>query len=105
MKNDGGSPKKAVFNVIGKPRRRVDARAKVTGRTVFADDLVLPRMVHMKLLRSHLPHARIKKIDVSAAKKMPGVKLVLTDAPVRVQYVVSLAFVLIVMALAESLII
>ena len=57
MTAKNGKPK---FNVIGKPRRRVDARSKVTGRTVFADDLVLPRMLHMKLLRSHLPHARIK---------------------------------------------
>ena len=40
------------MNIIGKPRRRVDARAKVTGQTRFADDLTFPRMVHCKLLRS-----------------------------------------------------
>ena len=45
--------------IIGIPRRRVDGRAKVTGQTVFADDLMLPRTVHCKLLRSTLPHARI----------------------------------------------
>ncbi len=83
MKN--GSSRKE-FGVIGKPRRRVDARAKVTGRTVFADDLVLPRMLHMKLLRSHLPHARIKKIDVTKARSMPGVKLVLTGADFPITY-------------------
>ncbi len=38
--------------VIGKPRRRVDGRAKVTGQTRFADDIMLPRMLHCKLLRS-----------------------------------------------------
>ena len=34
------------FDVLGKPRRRVDGRAKATGQTKFADDVVLPRMVH-----------------------------------------------------------
>ena len=42
------------MKVIGKPRRRVDGRAKVTGQTRFADDLCLPRMLHMRLLRSPL---------------------------------------------------
>ena len=37
---------------IGKPRRRVDGRAKVTGQTRFADDIILPRMLHCQLLRS-----------------------------------------------------
>jgi hypothetical protein len=40
------------LRVIGVPRRRVDARAKVTGQTRFADDIFLPRMAHCKLLRS-----------------------------------------------------
>ena len=44
------------LNVIGKPRRRVDGRAKVTGLTKFADDIVLPRMLHCRLLRSPHPH-------------------------------------------------
>ena len=46
------------IDVIGKPRRRVDGRAKVTGQTRFADDLVLPRMLHCKLLRSHACRTR-----------------------------------------------
>ncbi|MBI3372718.1 MAG: molybdopterin-dependent oxidoreductase [Betaproteobacteria bacterium] len=72
------------FSVIGKPRRRVDARSKVTGLTRFADDLVLPRMLHAKLLRSPHPHARIDSIDTSRAERHPGVHLVLTgkDFPV-----------------------
>ncbi len=53
------------LRVIGVPRRRVDARAKVTGQTRFADDIFLPRMAHCKLLRSPHPHARIRKIDAS----------------------------------------
>ncbi len=66
------------MKVIGRPRRRVDARAKVTGATRFADDLVLPRMLHCRLLRSPHPHAEIEAIDGSAAERLPGVHLVLT---------------------------
>ena len=44
-------------NVIGIPRRRVDGRAKATGQTRYADDLILPRMVFARLLRSPEPHA------------------------------------------------
>jgi 4-hydroxybenzoyl-CoA reductase subunit alpha len=75
---------KKRFDVIGKPRRRVDGRAKVTGLTRFADDVMLPRMVHCKLLRSSLPHAIIESIDITKAKAHPGVYLVLTgkDFPV-----------------------
>ncbi len=74
------------MNVIGKPRRRVDARAKVTGQTIFADDLVLPRMLYAKLLRSTLPHARIVSVDTARASAAPGVKLVLTGADFPVAY-------------------
>src|SRR5512134_82996 len=72
------------MKVLGKPRRRVDGRAKVTGQTRFADDIVLPRMLHMKLLRSPHPHAKIDSIDFSKAVCYPGVHLVLTgkDFPV-----------------------
>jgi 4-hydroxybenzoyl-CoA reductase subunit alpha len=72
------------MKVLGKPRRRVDGRAIVTGQTRFADDLVLPRMLHMRLLRSPHPHALIKEINIEKAKNYPGVHLVLTgkDFPV-----------------------
>ncbi len=73
-----------AFRVIGKPHRRVDGRAKVTGLTKFADDLALPGMLFAKLLRSTVPHARIVRIDASRALAHPGVKAVLTgkDLPV-----------------------
>src|SRR5258708_2001672 len=74
------------LRVIGVPRRRVDARAKVTGQTRFADDIFLPRMAHCKLLRSPHPHARIRKIDTSRAASHPGVYLVLTGKDVPIQY-------------------
>jgi 4-hydroxybenzoyl-CoA reductase subunit alpha len=72
------------MKVLGKPRRRVDGRAKVTGQTRFADDLVLPRMLHMRLLRSPHPHALIEEIRTDKARAHPGVHLVLTgrDFPV-----------------------
>src|SRR5215510_8135665 len=73
-------------NVIGRARRRVDARAKVTGQTRFADDIVLPRMLHGKLLRSTEPHALIRRIDVSKAKDLAGVHLVLTGADLPIPY-------------------
>ena len=71
--------------VIGKPRRRVDGRAKVTGQTRFADDLVLPRMLHCKLLRSPHP-ARAHRVASTRRARCarPGVHLVLTgkDCPI-----------------------
>jgi len=72
------------MKVLGKPRRRVDGRSKVTGQTRFADDIVLPRMLHMKLLRSPHPHALIEEMNVEKAKSHPGVHLVLTgkDFPI-----------------------
>ena len=75
---------KQRFDVVGRPRRRVDGRAKVVGQTRFADDIMLPRMLHAKLLRSPHPHAVIESIDASRAAARPGVHLVLTgkDFPV-----------------------
>src|SRR5919201_6320066 len=72
------------MKVIGKARRRVDGRAKVTGQTRFADDIALPRMVHLKLLRSPHAHALIESLDATRAVAHPGVHLVLTgkDFPV-----------------------
>jgi 4-hydroxybenzoyl-CoA reductase subunit alpha len=74
------------YEVIGKPIRRVDARAKVTGRTRFADDLELPLMLHCKLVRSKLPHGRIRGVDASKALAAPGVVLVLTGADLPVPF-------------------
>lgn len=65
---------------------RVDALSKVTGQTVFADDISLPRMLHCKLLRSTVPHAQIENIDVSLARSHPGVQLVLTGKDFPIEY-------------------
>lgn len=74
------------FKVIGKPFRKVDARAKCVGQTKFADDIVLPRMLFCKILRSHLPHALIKNIDVSKALALPGVFAVITGKDLPISY-------------------
>jgi len=74
------------LTVVGKPFRKVDARAKCTGQTKFADDIVLPRMLFCKILRSHLPHALIKSIDTSKAKALPGVLAVLIGKNLPIPY-------------------
>jgi 4-hydroxybenzoyl-CoA reductase alpha subunit len=71
---------------VGRSRRRVDARAKVTGQTRFADDIMLPRMLHCRLLRSTQPHARIVNIDTSRAAAVEGVHLVLTGETFPIAY-------------------
>jgi 4-hydroxybenzoyl-CoA reductase subunit alpha len=77
---------KEHFKVVGKPFRKVDARAKCVGQTKFADDIVLPRMLFCKILRSHLPHALIKSIDVSKALAPPGVFAVITGKDLPIPY-------------------
>ena len=63
----------STLKVIGKRVTRTDALAKVTGSAVFTADIHLPGMLYGKILRADVPHARIKSVDISAAKKYPGV--------------------------------
>lgn len=65
---------------IGQSVPRRDAAEKLRGKAQFAGDIVVPRMLHGKVLRSPLPHARIASIDASVAGAMPGVVCVLTAA-------------------------
>jgi len=74
------------LQLVGKRRARVDSLGKTTGQTRFADDITLPRMLHCKLLRSHVPHAEIEHIDVSRAEAMAGVHLILTGEDFPVTY-------------------
>src|SRR6266702_1426341 len=73
------------YKYIGAPLPKVDAYAKVTGRALYADDIMLPRMLYGRLLRSPHPHARIIAIDTHLALEMPGVLAVITgeDLPQR----------------------
>jgi len=69
---------KSDFKIIGQPLPKIDAWGKVTGETRYADDLVLPRLAFGKLLRSPHAHARIRAIDTTRAKALPGVYAVIT---------------------------
>lgn len=73
--------------LIGQSVPRMDAPQKVTGQAIYTDDIKLPGMLYCKILTSPLPHARIKSIDVSKAKALPGVKDVIIgeDTP-KVKY-------------------
>ncbi len=55
-----------------------DVREKITGRTKYVGDMVLPGMLYAKLLLSSIAHGRIKDIDTSKAEALPGVKAVFT---------------------------
>jgi CO/xanthine dehydrogenase Mo-binding subunit len=66
------------YSVVGKSVERTDARIKVTGSARYAGDLIAPGMLHGKLLRSPLAHARILNIDTSRARALPGVRAVIT---------------------------
>ncbi|MHA6795139.1 aerobic carbon-monoxide dehydrogenase large subunit [Pseudonocardia bannensis] len=63
---------------LGASRQRVEDARFIRGRGNYVDDIVLPGMLHMEILRSPLAHARIKSIDTSKAWAIPGVRLVLT---------------------------
>jgi CO/xanthine dehydrogenase Mo-binding subunit len=73
-----------THSLLGHSLPRVDARAKVTGEALYPGDLVLPGMLHMKVLFAGRPHARIRRLDVGEAQKAPGVVAVFTarDVPV-----------------------
>jgi CO/xanthine dehydrogenase Mo-binding subunit len=70
---------------VGQTYPVADAAQKVTGELVYASDLVLPRMLHAKLLLSPIAHGLVARIDTSRAEALPGVVRVFThlNAPVR----------------------
>jgi 4-hydroxybenzoyl-CoA reductase alpha subunit len=86
MNKNGYDKNEQPLNVVGKPFRKVDARAKCTGQTKFADDIVLPRMLFCKILRTHEPHALIKRIDTSKAAALPGVFAIITGKDLPIPY-------------------
>jgi CO/xanthine dehydrogenase Mo-binding subunit len=71
-------PGTATQRQVGRSLNRLEARAKVTGRTEYTHNLVLPRMLYGKILRSTVAHGRIVGIDASVARAMPGVHAVYT---------------------------
>src|SRR5437763_1424493 len=67
-----GWPKKR--RLLGTRIKRLDGPAKATGRAKYSYDINRKGMLHGIILRSPHAHAKIKSLDTSAAKKMPGVK-------------------------------
>jgi CO/xanthine dehydrogenase Mo-binding subunit len=68
---------------IGRSLPRLEAREKVSGRAEYTHTMQLPGMLHAKIFRSTVAHGRIKSLDVSAARKVPGVHRVVTADDVR----------------------
>ncbi len=64
--------------VLGAPSPRVEGEEKVSGTAVYAVDVTLPGMLWVKVLRSPIAHGRIKRIDVSKAAALAGVRTILT---------------------------
>jgi xanthine dehydrogenase YagR molybdenum-binding subunit len=69
-------PEEGKRSLIGKRISRVDGPDKVSGKAKYTFDINRPGMLFGKILRSPYAHAKITKIDISAAEKMPGVKKV-----------------------------
>jgi CO/xanthine dehydrogenase Mo-binding subunit len=80
------------LNEIGKPTRRQDILGHVTGRSPYFDDHLFDGLLHIRCVRSPHHHARIRRIDISAAEKMPGVVRVLLgkDVPLNLNTLLSL---------------
>ena len=68
--------------VVGQRLPRLDGIGKVTGKHVYAADFTLPGMLFGKVLRSHRPHALIRKLDISRAAAIPGVRGIITAADI-----------------------
>ena len=87
LRGDGALPWKAVktitpLNAVGRPVPPQEVVDKVTGHAKFTDDYVFPGMLIGRTLRAAYPHARIRAIDTSKAKALPGVHAVLTHEDV-----------------------
>lgn len=70
-----------VFHHIGRVYPKNDGVSKATGQEKYASDVVLPRMLHARILRSPHPHAKVKNIDTTEAEKMGAVCLTFEDVP------------------------
>jgi carbon-monoxide dehydrogenase large subunit len=71
-----------VTDVLGAPVKRVEDPRFITGKGRYLDDIKLPGMVHLAILRSPYAHANIRAIDTTAAKAAPGVLAVITGADI-----------------------
>ena len=85
-KHGPGPPWDQGFRIVGKENRKVDGLAKATGEAIYTDDIMLPGMLHAKMLRSPHAHARILSVDTSKAEALPGVVGVLVGAELPIRY-------------------
>ncbi len=76
----------SAFQTIGKKTPYIEAEKKSKGIADYADDYVFKNVLYCKFLRSPLPHAKIKKIDVSEALKNPNVKYIVTGKELLEKY-------------------
>src|SRR5690606_28338068 len=67
---------------VGKSVSRLESHAKVTGAAEYIHNLALPGMLHGKIFRSRVAHGRIRRIDTSLARAVPGVHSVVTGEDV-----------------------
>jgi CO/xanthine dehydrogenase Mo-binding subunit/aerobic-type carbon monoxide dehydrogenase small subunit (CoxS/CutS family) len=72
------SPAMPDLKTAGHATPRIDAVERVSGKAVYSRDVQLPGMLYASVLRSPHPHARLRSIDVSKAKSLPGVRAVVT---------------------------
>src|SRR5919106_5908542 len=71
-----------MMQVVGRPTPRVEGELKVTGQALYSADLKLPDTLWGKVLRSPISYGRIKSIDTSKARQVPGVEAVITGQDV-----------------------
>jgi len=70
------------YTPIGGSTARIDSLGKVTGKTRYAADIVMPGMLHCHVLRSPHHHARLLKLDFGEAIKSPGIVRIITAADI-----------------------
>lgn len=75
-------------DVVGQVVPRPEARKKVTGEAIYTDDITFPDQLYGATLRAGVPHGRVTKLDISQARRLPGVQAVLTaeDIPGRINH-------------------
>ncbi|HZA52806.1 MAG TPA: molybdopterin cofactor-binding domain-containing protein, partial [Candidatus Udaeobacter sp.] len=71
-----------MTQVVGKPTPRVEGQLKVTGEALYSADFKLPNTLWGRVLRSPISYGRIKRIDITRAREVPGVKAVITGQDV-----------------------
>ncbi|MBT9582910.1 molybdopterin-dependent oxidoreductase [bacterium] len=71
---------------LGQRHRRIDGMERITGSTIYTDDIQLPRMLHARILRSPHSHANLKAVRCESARNLPGVLAVLTGDDFPIDY-------------------